>query len=45
MGNPFSAIEAEEKALRMNEARAEIYDTINNIEEIDTDWGLEQLKI
>ena len=44
MGNPFSAIEAEEKALRMNEARAEIYETVSYIENIDSEDGLAILK-
>ena len=45
MGNPFSAIEAEEKALRMSEERADIYDVISNIDKIDTEYGLDQLSI
>ena len=33
MGGMFSAIEAEEKVLRLNEDRQEIYDEILEIEE------------
>ena len=44
MGGIFSAIETEEKALRRQETRNEIYDSIRCIDEIDTEDGRAILK-
>ena len=43
MGNMFSAIEQEEKALRMQEDRNAIYEQINEIEDMQTDAGRREL--
>ena len=44
MGNPFSAIEAEEKVLRMNEERNEIYEVICQVPDIEAEYGQAILK-
>ena len=44
MGGFFSAIETEEKKLRLSEARNEIYDAIRNIDDFDKEWGQKELK-
>ena len=43
MGNMFTAIEQEEKALRMQEDRNSIYEQINEIEDMQTDAGRREL--
>ena len=39
MGGFFSAIETEEKKLRLQESRNEIYDAIMNIDDFEKEWG------
>lgn len=44
MGGMISAIEVEEKQLRMNEERNEIFEYITNIDDIKSEEGLQTLK-
>ena len=44
MGGMMTAIEQEEKQLRMNEERNEIYEIISSIDDIKSENGMEALK-